>query len=162
MAKFALRDWLRKRLDKYEERYERSDEEFASVVIRNVDALSNRRALWFYLAVLLASNTLVWFSVIIFPRDIKQAWEIVTNLDDKIAFLIISIVFGLGMWLTYALFRLKFPDLEDPDFNNEMLASFSYSLHSTKRWRVWLVSVIGGVLNVLLLIFAEIFLTAGL
>ena len=162
MAKFALRDWLRKRLDKYEERYERRDEEFASVVIRNVDALSNRRALWFYLAVLLASNTLVWFSVIIFPRDIKQAWEIVTNLDDKIAFLIISIVFGLGMWLTYALFRLKFPDLEDPDFNNEMLASFSYSLHSTKRWRVCLVSVIGGVLNVLLLIFAEIFLTAGL
>lgn len=66
------------------------------------------------------------------------------------------------MWLTYALFRLKFSDLEDPGFNDEVLASFSYSLHSTKRWRVWLVSVIGGILNVLLLIFVEIFLTAGL
>lgn len=161
MAKFALREWLRKGLDAYEGRYERRDEEFASIVSRNVDALYNRRTLWFYLAVLSASNTFVWLSVIIFPRDIKRAWEVVTDLDDKIAFLIISIVFGLGMWLIYALFRLKFPDLENPNFNDEMLASFSYSLHSTKRWRVWLVSVIGGILNALLLIFVEIFLTAG-
>ncbi|MGH9819441.1 MAG: hypothetical protein ACRD43_04660, partial [Pyrinomonadaceae bacterium] len=85
----------------------------------------------------------------------------VEDIDDKIAFVVIAIVLGLGMWLTYSLCRLKFPDLENPNFDDEVFASFNYSLHSTKRWRVWLIAVIGGVLNALLLVTVEIFLATG-
>lgn len=157
-----MKDWLRKRLDAYEYRQERRDEEFASVLIHNIEAMSDRRTLRVFLAILTALNGFIWLSVILFPGDVKHAWAVVTNLDDKIAAVIIAMVFGLGMWLTYSLFRLKFPDLESPKFGDEVLASFNYSLHSTKRWRIWLVSVIGGVLNVLLLIFVDIFLAVGL
>jgi len=147
-----MRDWLRKRLDSFEARQERHDEEFARLLINSVDALSNRKTLWIYVAILGTANAIIWLSVIIFPRDVMQAWFRVTDLDDKIGGMVIAILFGIGMWLTYSIFRLRFPDLEDPKFRDEVLASFNYSMHATKRWRVWLFAVTGGVLNVLFLI----------
>jgi hypothetical protein len=157
-----VKDWLGKRLEAWADRHERRDEEVAALVSRNIDAMSNRRTLRLYVAALAAANALVWLSVIVFPKDVGRAWESVNDLNEKIGLAVLAIVFGLGLWLTYSLFRLKFPDLEDPAFEEDVLASFNYSLHSTKRWRVWLVSVIGGVLNVLMLIFLDVFLSFGL
>lgn len=162
MPGFTLRDLLRKGLDAYEAKYERRDEEFANLVNRNVEALSNRRTLLIYVSILVTINALVWLSVLLFPLDIADAWATVSDLDDKLAFTLVAIIFGVGMWLTYALFRLKFPDLENPEFEKEVLASFHYSQHSTRRWRIWLTSVIGGIVNVLALFVAEIFLAGGL
>lgn len=157
-----MKDWLSRRLEAWADRHDRRDEEFAALVGRNLDAMSDRRTLRSYVAILAAANAFVWLSVIVLPKDVGRAWDTVNDLDEKIGVAVIAIVFGLGMWLTYALFRLNFPDLEDPVFEKDVLASFNYSLHSTKRWRIWLVSVIGGVLNVLALIFLEVFLSFGL
>ena len=156
-----MRDWLRRRLEAWEGQHERRDEEFAALVSRNIDAMSDRRTLRLYVTFLAAANALVWLSVILFPKDVGRAWATVNDLDEKIGLAVIAIVFGLGLWLTYSLFRLKFPDLEDPEFEKDVLASFNYSEHSTTRWRIWLVSVIGGVLNVLMLIFLDVFLSFG-
>jgi len=157
-----MRDWLRKRLDAFETRQEQRDEEFAALLTSAVDALSHRRTLWTYLAILGSANAIIWLSVIVFPRDVMGGWFTVTDLDHRFGAVLIAILFGIGMWFTYSLFRLKFPDLENPKFQHEVLSSFNYSMHTTKRWRVWLFAVIGGVLNVLLLVILELFRIEGL
>lgn len=108
-----MKDWLSRRLEAWADRHDRRDEEFAALVGRNLDAMSDRRTLRSYVAILAAANAFVWLSVIVLPKDVGRAWDTVNDLDEKIGVAVIAIVFGLGMWLTYALFRLNFPDLED-------------------------------------------------
>ena len=156
----TVRNLLRKGIDKYEGRRERSDEEFANAINRNVEALSDRRTLTIHLAIVGTINLLIWLSVFLFPRDVDEAWETVSGVNNKITAVLIAIVFGLGFWLTYGLFRLKFHDLENKQFDNDILSSFHASEHSLKRYRVYLFSAIGGVMNVLLLIATEIYLIA--
>jgi hypothetical protein len=156
-----MRDWIRARLDAYEGRYEQRDEEFAGLVSHHVNALSNRRTLKIYILILSSVNALIWLSVIVLPADVAAGWTIATGVNDRLGAVVIAIIFGIGMWLSYSLFRLKYPDLEDPKFENEIFASQKYSDHSVKRWCVWLFSVIGGVLNVLLLSLTEAYLVAG-
>ncbi|HYJ92186.1 MAG TPA: hypothetical protein VEV84_12820 [Pyrinomonadaceae bacterium] len=128
-----MRDWLRKRLDAWEGRQARRDEEFAALLNRNIDALADRRTRLIYLGILAVLNAFIWLAVIIFPRDIREAWATVNSLDERIGSVIIAIIFGLGMWFTYTLFRLRFYDLENPRFEQEMFVSYSYALHATKR-----------------------------
>jgi hypothetical protein len=156
-----IRDLIRKGLDKYEADREQRDDEFARLINRNVDALSDRRTLKLHLAIVGIITFLIWLSVLLFPRDVAEAWGKVSELDDKITAVIIAINFGLGFWLTYSLFRLKFPDLEQKRLDGEVFRSFRESEHSLKRYRVWLASTIGGVINVLLLVAADIYLVAG-
>jgi len=150
-----MRDWIRARLDEYEGRHERRDEELAALVNKHVDALSNRRTLKTYISILAVVNALIWLSVIVFPREVAAGWTTATDVNDRLGFTVIAIIFGIGMWLSYSLFRLKYPDLEDPKFEDEIFASQKYSDHSRKRWRIWLFSLVGGVLNVLLLVLTE-------
>src|SRR4051812_37573061 len=98
------RDLLRKGLDKFEGNREQSDQEFAELFIKHVDALSNRRKLKLHLAIVGSTTFLVWLSVIIFPRDVARAWEVVSELNNKITAVLIAMLFGLGFWFTYALF----------------------------------------------------------
>jgi hypothetical protein len=156
-----MRDWLRSRLEDWGGRRNKRDEELAELLNRHVDALTDRRTRRIYLTILAVSNSLIWLSVLIFPKDIRRAWVTVTELDEKIGTVTIAIILGLGMCFIYILFRLKFPDLENPRFDDTVLTSYSYSLHSVKRWRIWLISVIGGVVNVLLLVIAALCLDTG-
>src|SRR4051812_31621528 len=156
-----MRNWIRARLKEYEGRSERNDEQLAALVDRHLDALSNRRTLKIYIFVLASANACVWLSVVLFSGEVFKAWTIVTDVNNRIGFVTLAIIFGIGMWLTYSLFRLKFPDIEDQNFEGEMLASYSYSLQSTKRWRIWLFSVIGGVANLILLLLTETCFVAG-
>ena len=71
--------------------------------------------------------------------------------NDKIVAVFIAGVFGVGLWLTYSIFRLKFSDLEDRVQGSEFMSSFADSEKSTRRIRVWVLSVVGGVLNLLAL-----------
>ena len=156
-----MRDWIRKRLDVYEGRHEKRDEEFAAFVNRAVGAMSDRHTLRLFLGVLAVANSVTWLSVIIFPNDVIHAWSKVTNIDDKIGFAVMSILFGLGMWLTYSLLRLKFPDIENQNFSPDVMATYAYQSHSTKRWWVWLFSVIGGVVNLLAIVFVDLLLNGN-
>ena len=77
----------------------------------------------------------------------SQVWEG----SDRIAKIVLAIVFGIGMWLTYSLFRLRFPDIEEQRLDSEVMGSFAYQTNSTKRWMVWVLSAVGGIVNVGLL-----------
>lgn len=135
---------------------EESDDRFAERLNENVEAMADRRYLLQYLFVLGTLNILLWLSVLIFPGDVRAGFGTVWDTNDKLAKVTLALVFGLGMWLSYSLFRLKFPDIEEQRLDSEVMGSFAYQEHSTKRWAVWLFSVVGGILNVLFLILAVV------
>lgn len=60
-----------------------------------------------------AVNLLIWLSVLIFPEEIYQAWQKVTDINDRLSIVMIGIVFGIGVWITYTVFRIKSPEIED-------------------------------------------------
>ena len=131
---------------------EDSDDRFAERINANVDAMSDRRVLVRYVLVLGAVNILIWLSVLIFAGSVRDGFSQVWEASDRIAKVVLAIVFGIGMWLTYALFRLKFPDIEEQRLDSDVMGSFAYQTNSTKRWMVWVLSAVGGVVNVGLLV----------
>jgi hypothetical protein len=157
-----LHGLIGKSLEKWADRRERRDEELADIVLRNMEALSDRRNLKIYISVLAGINAVIWLCVIAFPSDVEDAWQKVDELDQKITAVMIAIIFGVGFWLTYTLFRLGFPDIEDQTLDRTFLSSFDHSQRSLKRFRVWVASAAGGVLNVLALTVVEILMARGL
>src|SRR5580765_2302706 len=120
-----MKDLLRKGLDAYEIRQERRDEDFAKVMIHHVDALSHRPTLKIYILVLAGIDILLWAAVLIRPFDVMTAFRKVADIDDKLVAFFLAAVWGLGLWLTYSLFRLKFPDLEKVQRDDGIMSAFS-------------------------------------
>lgn len=131
---------------------EESDDQFAERIGAQIDAMSDRKLLVKYLLVLGTVNLLIWLSALIFSDGVRDGFTRVWNTNNKLAMIVLALVFGVGMWLTYALFRLKFPDIEEQRLDAEVMGSFAYQSNSTKRWMVWLLSAVGGLVNLLLLI----------
>ena len=130
--------------------------ETADNLIEMVEALADRRFLNRFLLLCVSLNVVCWLVTILFADWVFEAMSRI--LPDKIGALLLGVPFGLGMYITYMLIRIKTPDIEDNrQLDSEMMASFSYQAHSTKRWFVWMFAVIGGVLNVLLLIAVNMY-----
>ena len=123
---------------------EDSDDRFAEKINANVEAMSNRAVLVRYVLVLGAVNLLIWVNVLLFSGSVRDGFSQVWEASDRIAKVVLAIVFGIGMWLTYALFRLKFPDIGEQRLDAEVMGSFAYQSNSTKRWMVWVLSAVGG------------------
>jgi hypothetical protein len=107
------------------------------------------------------ANAIVWLCVILFADFISEYFLRITDVNEKIAAIILGIPFGLGTFFVYSLFRLKFPDIEDQNAESDVMGSYNYQSHSAKRWHIWLVSIVGGVFNVLLLVIANIYFSNG-
>lgn len=127
----------------------------AKVMIRHVDALSHRPTLKIYILVLAGIDLLFWAAVLIRPFDVMTAFKKVADVDDKLVAFFLAVVWGLGLWLTYSLFRLKFPDLEKVQQDDGVMSAFSAQENSTRKVRIWVLSVAGGVLNFLALAIVE-------
>ncbi len=150
-----MRDLLRKGLDAYENRQERRDENLARSVSSNVEAMSHRPTLKKYVYLLSGVNLLFWASVLLRPYDVLTAFNKVAEINNKIVFLVLTSIFGIGMWLTYSIFRLKFPDLENRTESNEVMSAFADQENSTRKIRIWVASVAFGFLNLLGLAITE-------
>ena len=150
-----MKDLLRKGLDAYEKRQERRDEEFEAAVSQHVDALSHRPTLRIYIALLAGVDLLFWAAVLIRPFDVKTALNKVADVNDKLVALFLFMIWGIGLWLTYSLFRLKFPDLEDIHQDEGIMSAFSTQQNAMRKVRIWVLSVAGGVLNSLALAIVD-------
>ena len=74
--------------------------------------------------------------------------------------IILGVPLGLGLFAAYCLLRIRFPDVEDnKNLASEMMASFTYQADSTRRWYIWLFSIVAGLANVALLILADLYLS---
>jgi hypothetical protein len=144
------------------DRMERDDNSrIADGLNRAVESLSDRRAIYRSLVVLGLSNLILWLGILIFPGTVRGAFERLIGLNGKIGVAALGIPLGIGLYFSYSLFRLKFPDIEEQNIESAPMGSFNYHTHSNKRWMIWFFSTVGGVLNLLLLILVDIGLTGG-
>lgn len=139
---------------------EKEEETLANNLSQAVDNMADRQFLFRFLLFCGSVNLIVWFCVVAFPETVRDSFILVNEVSDKISKATLAVPFGLGLFFAYSLFRLKFPDIEEQNLANDLMASYHYQSQSLKRWWIWLFSVIAGVLNVLLLIFINIFLSA--
>ena len=130
------------------------DDKFAETVNTSVDAMSDRRTLLRFIYILGTINLLIWASVLFVPAAVRDGFNRVWNVNQKISMIVLALVFGVGMWLSYSLFRLKFPDIEEQRLDADIMGSFAYQSDSTKKYRVWMFSAVGGIVNVGLMIVA--------
>lgn len=151
-----MRDLIRKGLDAAERCGEKKEEKIARVLDRHVDAMDDRSTLKRYIYVLGSLICLFWISVLIFPYEVYRAFEKVGNIDDRVVLMIVVMIFGVGMWFTYALFRVRFPDIENRKLGSEFLSWLEHQQNSFRRFHVWIVAVGGGVLNLLALFVFEL------
>ncbi len=142
---------LDKVLDQYELVQERREERFDRVLTQNVEAMSDRQSRKRAILILSGILLLIWAAVLIRPYDVLSAFEKVGAFEEKIIGLVIATIFGLGVWLTYGLFRMRFPDLNKRTESSEVMSSFADQESSTRNVRVWVMSVAGGFLHLLAL-----------
>lgn len=139
---------------------EKENAEIAAGYSQIVEDLGDRRLLLRFLWICLAGLVAAWLSVVLLPNLVYQYFSLIFDLSDKLGIAVLGLPFGLGLFTAYCLFRLKFPDVEDnKNLNSEMMASFSYQSDSTRRWFIWLFSILFGVINVALLILTTLFLS---
>lgn len=136
---------------------EEDDDKVAENLSKGIENLADRRTLFFFLIFCGVSNAIIWLCVILFGEWIMEVFLRVADVNEKLSAIILGIPFGLGTFFVYSLFRLKFPDIEDQNAEFDVMGSYNYQNHSTKRRHIWLVSIVGGVFNVLLLVFADIY-----
>ena len=139
---------------------ERENEKLAANHSQIIEDLADRRLLLRFLWICLAGNIIIWLCVFLIPNPVYKFSSLIFGLSDKIGWLLLGIPFGFGLFSAYCLARLKFSDIEDnKNLESGMMASFNYQSHSTKRWFVWLFSILIGVINVALLVLTTLFLS---
>ena len=138
---------------------EKENEKIAASYSQIVEDLGNRRFLFRFLWICLAGNIVIWLCVLLLPNLVYKVFSSIFDSSDKIAVILLGFPFGFGLFSAYCLARLKFSDIEDnKNLESEMMASFNYQSHSTKRWFVWLFSILIGIINVALLVLTTLFL----
>lgn len=130
-------------------------DENVSALLEN---LSNRSSLFRFLWICAASNAAVWLIALVFHEFANESFRRIFGASDKAGIGVLLVPFFLGVFLTYSLCRLKFPDIEENNLQSEMMASYSYQARSMKRWYIWLFSICGGILNVVLLVLVNLYL----
>lgn len=123
-----------------------------------MEALNDRPTLKRFFYLLLGLELVYWLLVLIFPLFVLNVIEFLTDWSSKGLALVFGAVFGTGLYIAYVLFRFRFPDLEDsPPRHGPVIGAYSRQIGIERKFRVWVVSVIAGMVNVLALWTAEIF-----
>lgn len=149
---------VREGVDAYEDYSRGKDDAVFVHVSQGLEALSSPATLLKWIYILAACNTVLLLGVLFFPVKIYIFFRDSFAASDKMTMVLLGVPFGVGMWLVYSLLRLKYPDIEEQNLDNEVLATFAYQAHSNKRWFVWLGSIIGGIMNVLILTILDLLL----
>ncbi|HEX8250328.1 MAG TPA: hypothetical protein VF599_19295 [Pyrinomonadaceae bacterium] len=134
------------------------NEKFDRAVSGLADNLSDKTFLYRFLWIAVAVNAVTWLCVLFFHESVNQAYSRVFDISNKIGIAVLGFPLTFGFCLIYSLCRIKFPDLEENNLQSEMMASYGYQSHSLKRWYIWLFSILGGVLNVVLLFLVNLYL----
>jgi hypothetical protein len=141
-----------------DEKEEKRNEKFDAGLSRLVDGLSDRTSLFRFLWICIALNAVLWLFALFFHEFVNERYTQLLGVSDKIGIGVLFIPLALGFFITYSLCRIKFPDIEENNLQSEMMASYNYQSQSLKRWYIWLFSILGGVLNVVLLFLVNLYL----
>ena len=144
--------------------WEPKDEEEKTAIRLNrlLDSIDDRRNLKHFLFGVAVANTLLWLVVIIFPVFSGMAFKFLAEAQIlRVTIIIFGIPFGLGFGIVYAILRLRIPDLESREFKSGFMSGFDYSERMRRRWAIWSIATIGGVLNVFGLFLVDIYMAHG-
>lgn len=139
---------------------EKENEKIAADYSQIAEDLGDRRLLFRFLWICLTGNIIIWLCVFLIPNLVYKFSSLIFGLSDKIGMSLLGVPFGFGLFFAYCLARLKFPDVEDDNnLESEMMSSFNYQTRSTKRWFIWLFSILAGVTNVVFLVLTTLVLS---
>ena len=151
------RKFLRKGLDSYEGRFEKKDDRYSSWISRGMDALDDRPTLKRFFYVLLVLEGAYWSLVLFLPLEVFRFFEFLDEWSNKGIVIVVGIVFGTGLYIAYVLFRFKFPNLEDtPPEGGPVIGAYTQQAGNERKFRVWIASVVVGILNLLTLTIVEL------
>lgn len=132
---------------------EKRDDLMHSAVSKFVEKADGRRNLWTIFCLSLLGNALTWLLVLLSPKTVLFLFELLAPISPKINILFF-IPLASGFISAYSVFRLIFPDVEDDrNLALGMMASFDYQRRSGRRYAVWVLSMIVGVLNTIVCLF---------
>ncbi|MBX7172133.1 MAG: hypothetical protein K1X72_14305 [Pyrinomonadaceae bacterium] len=137
---------------------EKENEKIANNFSKVVDSMTNKQIIWRFLLIGLSVNFLFWLAVLLIPELIYKGFHLVNIVSDKLSKGLLGIPLMLTTFTVYAIFRLKLPNIEDQKLDSELMASYAYQAQSTKRFWVWIISFMVGIINTLLLIMTDLVL----
>ena len=142
------------------EKDEKDNEKMSESLIAFTDDLSNKSFLKRFLLFSVSTNIIIWLCILLMPETINRTFGAIFDLSNKLGAAILGIPFGLALFSAYSICRLMFPNLEDnKQLNADLMSSFDYQSDSTKRWFVWLFSILVGIINVLLIVLVNLYFT---
>jgi len=140
------------------EKDEKENEKISARLTAFTNNLSDKRVLHQSLLIYLSGNIIIWLCVLLMPQTINRVFDSIFELSNKLGVMILGIPFGLALFSTYALCRLKLPNIEDnKQLKTDLMSSFDYQSDSTKRLFVWLFSITVEVINVLLIVLVDLY-----
>lgn len=137
---------------------EKEDTKIARNFSKAVDSMADRMILRRFLLIGVLSNFLIWSAVFLMPEMIYKGFSLVNTFSNKLSLGLLGIPLIFTTFTIYALFRLKFPDIEEQRLDSEIMSSHTYQINSGKRYIIWVCSFSVGIVNTILLIFADIYL----
>lgn len=137
---------------------EKEDTEIARNFSKAVDSMADRMILRRFLLIGVLTNFLIWSAVFLKPEMIYKGFSLVNTFSNKLSLGLLGIPLIFTTFTIYALFRLKFPDIEEQRLDSEIMSSHTYQINSAKRYIIWVCSFAVGIVNTILLIMADIYL----
>lgn len=137
---------------------EKEDPQIAQNFSKVVDSMADRNLLRRFRLIGFLTNCLVWSAVFLMPETIYKGFNLVNAFSNKLSLGLLGIPLIFTTFTIYGLFRLKFPDIEEQKLDSEMMSTFAYQANSAKRFWIWVGSFAVGIVNTLLLIFADLYL----
>ena len=134
---------------------QKSDDKIAQNFSNVVDSMANRKVLWRFIWIGGVINLIMWLAVFLFPSIIYQGFSTIGKVSDKLMLGLFGIPLIFTALTVYALFRLKFPDIEDQKLDSEIMSSVVYQSNSSKKFWIWISSFAVGVVNTGLLIITD-------
>jgi hypothetical protein len=120
-----------------QEKRERENEKLDASLTEIVEAMNNANLLRRVLYISSVGNLLVWIICIIFSDKIVYMSGFLGGITSKPVTIALLILFFLGIFMAYSVFRLKFPDIENNKLlESKFMSSIEYQENSNKRWLI--------------------------
>ncbi len=141
------------------EKQEKENDKAGAQLSTLLEELRHKYLLRRFLFLCAAGNILAWLLDLLMPEAVNRIFGWIFAVSDKIGASVLGFPFGFALFTAYCLCCLKMPDVEEnKTLQSDMISSFNYQADSMRRWFVWLFSITVGIVNVALLVLANLYL----
>ncbi|MDH3494852.1 MAG: hypothetical protein OEM82_14955 [Acidobacteriota bacterium] len=140
-------------------REERRDDRAAQAMVDFSDDVKSAAVRWYVFVQYGLALTVIWIVVLLIPKLISAYLSFA--MGSKLLLMPVAIVFGLSMYLAYAVAAQLTPNLEEnKTLDNNVFESDVYQESANRRIKVWMAAILFGVANTGAMILAALLLDA--